>query len=117
MTHEDPTVSVKTLYSHTESYISNSGWASIFFFSFKEVLGKAARFTMQYNTNFTLFIYPILSAEMLASAIRKSTNIKVISVNDVEIKFDITLLLDGSRESFLSSLAMLDDFSLWPQTQ
>ena len=53
---------------------------------------------------------------MLATAIRKNTNIKGISVNNVEIKLsqyadDTTLILDGSRESLLSSLAMLDDFS------
>ena len=43
---------------------------------------------------------------------------KGISVNGVEIKLsqsqyadDTTFILDGSRESFLSSLAMLDDFS------
>ena len=58
----------------------------------------------------------ILSAEVLATAIRKNTNITGISVNNVEIKLsqyadDTTLLLDGSRESLLSSLAMLDDFS------
>ena len=49
-------------------------------------------------------------------AIRKNTNIKGISVNNVEIKLsqyadDTTLILDGSRESLLSSPAMLDDFS------
>ena len=43
---------------------------------------------------------------------------KGVSVNGVEIKLsqsqyadDTTFILDGSRESFLSSLAMLDDFS------
>ena len=58
----------------------------------------------------------ILSAEVLATTIRKNTNIKGISVNDVEIKLsqnadDTTLILDRSRESLLSSLAILDDFS------
>ena len=58
----------------------------------------------------------ILSAEVLATAIRKNANIKGISVNGVEIKFsqyadDTTLKLDRSRESLLSSLATLDDFS------
>ena len=59
---------------------------------------------------------------MLATAIRKNANIKGISVNDVEIKLsqyadDTTLILDGSRESLLSSLAikikrkiMINDF-------
>ena len=58
----------------------------------------------------------ILSAEVLATAIRKNTNIKGISVNNVEIKLsqyanDTTFIIDGSRKSLLSSLAMLDDFS------
>ena len=49
-------------------------------------------------------------------AIGKNTNIKRISVNNVEIKSsqyadDTTLILDGSRESLFTSLAMLDDFS------
>ena len=53
---------------------------------------------------------------MLASAVRKSINIKGIYVNGVEIKLsqyadDTTLILDGSHESLLSSLAMLEDFS------
>ena len=53
---------------------------------------------------------------LLATAIRENTNIKGISVNNVEIKLsqyadDTTLILDGSRESLISSLAMLDEFS------
>ena len=53
---------------------------------------------------------------MLATAIRNNTNVKGISVNNEEIKIsqyadDTTLILDGSRESLLSSLKMLDDFS------
>ena len=53
---------------------------------------------------------------MLATAIRKNANIKGMSVNGVEIKLsqyadDTTLILDGSCESLVSSLAMLDDFS------
>ena len=53
---------------------------------------------------------------MLATAIRKNINIKGIYVNGVEIKLsqyadDTTLILDGSHESLLSSLAMLEDFS------
>ena len=53
---------------------------------------------------------------MLATAIRNNTNVKGISVNNEEIKIsqykdDTTVILDGSRESLLSSLKMLDDFS------
>ena len=53
---------------------------------------------------------------MLASAIRNNGNIKGITVNNIEIKInqyadDTTLILDGSKNSLLSSLAVLDDFS------
>jgi len=52
---------------------------------------------------------------VLATAIRKNANTKGIYVNNVKIKLsqyadDTTLILHGSRESLLSSLAMLDDF-------
>ena len=58
----------------------------------------------------------ILAAEVLASAIRKNGNIKGITVNNIEIKIsqyadDTTLILDGAKNSLLSSLAVLDDFS------
>ena len=53
---------------------------------------------------------------MLATAIRNNTNVKGLSVNNEEIKIsqyadDTTLILDGSRESLLACLKMLDDFS------
>ena len=97
---------VKTLYSHTESCILNNGWASNFF-EIQRGVRQGCRLSPYLC---------ILSAEVLATAIRKNTNIKGISVNNVEIKLsqyadDTTLILDGSRESLLSSLAMLDDFS------
>ena len=97
---------VKTLYCHTESCILNNGWASNFF--------EIQRGVRQ-GCPLSPYLF-ILSAEVLATAIRKNTNIKGISVNNVEIKLsqyadDTTLILDGSRESLLSFLAMLDDFS------
>ena len=97
---------VKTLYSHTESCILNNGWASNFF--------EIQRGVRQ-GCPLSPYLF-ILSAEMLASAVRKSINIKGIYVNGVEIKLsqyadDTTLILDGSHESLLSSLAMLEDFS------
>ena len=97
---------VKTLYSHTESCILNNGWASNFF--------EIQRGVRQ-GCPLSPYLF-ILSAEVLATAIRKNTNIKGISINDVEIKLsqyadDTTLILDGSEESLRSSLATLDDFS------
>ena len=70
-----------------------------------------------------LVIFSHLIGRGACHEIRKNTNIKGIYVNGVEVKLsqcasDITLILDGLRESLLSFLAMLDDFSsLWPQTQ
>ena len=97
---------VKTLYSHSESCILNNGWAS----NFLEIQRGVRQ-----GCPLSPYLF-ILLAEVLATAIRKNTNIKGISVNNVEIKLsqyadDTTLILDGSRESLLSSLAMLDDFS------
>ena len=99
---------VKTLYSHTESCTLNNGWASNFFFEIQRGVRQGCPPLSPY-----LFI---LSAEVLAIAIRENISIKGISVNNVEIELsqyadDTTLILDGSRESLLSSLAMLDDFS------
>ena len=97
---------VKTLYSHTESCILNNGWASNLF--------EIQRGVRQ-GCPLSPYLF-VLSAEVLATAIRETTNIKGISVNNVEIKLsqyadDTTLILDGSRESLISSLAMLDEFS------
>ena len=57
----------------------------------------------------------ILSAEVLAKAIRKNKKIVGILVNNKEIKLsqyadDTTLTLDGSKKSLIASLEMLDDF-------
>ena len=55
--------------------------------------------------------------EVLADAIRKNQNVKGIFVNGNEIKIsqyadDTTLILDGSLESLIASLHMLDNFQL-----
>ncbi|KAL9959711.1 hypothetical protein ACROYT_G033060 [Oculina patagonica] len=97
---------VKTLYNNTESCVLNNGWASDFF--------EIQRGVRQ-GCPLSPYLF-ILSAEILAIAIRNNTNIKGISVNDEEIKIsqyadDTTLILDGSHESLFSSLAMLDEFS------
>lgn len=59
----------------------------------------------------------ILCVEVLADAIRKNQNVKGIFVNGNEIKIsqyadDTTLILDGSLESLIASLHMLDNFQL-----
>ena len=73
----------------------------------KEVLGKAAR---------SRLIYLSYRLRCLPQQLEKNINIKGIYVNGVEIKSsqyadDTTLILDGSHESLLSSLTMLEDFS------
>ena len=97
---------MKTLYSYTESCILNNGWASNCF----EIQRRVRK-----GCPLSPYLF-VLSAEVMATAIRKNFNVKGISVNDVEIKLsqyadDRTLILDGSREALLSSLAVLDDFS------
>ena len=51
----------------------------------------------------------ILSAEILADAIRKKQTIKGIEINGIDFKLsqyadDTTLILDGSEKSFLESI-------------
>ena len=57
----------------------------------------------------------ILSVEVLANAIRQKKEIRGITVKDKEIKLsqyadDTTLILDGSEESLLESLKIIDYF-------
>ena len=57
----------------------------------------------------------IISAEILATVIRASPNIKGIIVKNTEIRLcqyadDTTLTLDGSEKSFQEALSMLETF-------
>ena len=57
----------------------------------------------------------ILSAEILADAIRKKQRIKGIESNGIDFKLsqyadDTTLILDGSEESFLESVILIETF-------
>ena len=57
----------------------------------------------------------ILSVEVLANAIREKKEIRGITVKDKEIKLsqyadDTTLILDGSEESLLESLKIIEHF-------
>ena len=59
----------------------------------------------------------ILCVEVLADAIRKNQNVKGIFVNGNEIKIsqyadDTALIVDGSLETLIASLHMLDNFQL-----
>ena len=57
----------------------------------------------------------ILSAEILADAIRKKQTIKGIEINGIDFKLsqyadDTTLILDGSEKSFLESIILIETF-------
>ena len=96
---------VKVLYCETESCVLNNGWSTNFFQTLRGVRQGCP-------LSPCLFI---LSAEVLAKAVRNNVNIKGISVDNNEIKIsqyadDTTLILDGSREALASALNLLEDF-------
>lgn len=106
---------VKTFYCQTKSCILNNGWSSNLFVTQRGVRQGSPLFSY-------LFIW---SAKVLTAAIRNDKNIKGISVNNKEIKIsqyadDATLILDGSKNSIISSLpsnAWRFQQSLWPETK
>ena len=97
---------VKVLNCETESCVLNNGWSTNFFQTLRGV---------RQGCPLSPYLF-ILSAEVLAKAVRNNVNIKGISVDNNEIKIsqyadDTTLILDGSREALASALNLLDDFS------
>ena len=97
---------VKVLYCETESCVLNNGWSTNFFQTLRGV---------RQGCPLSPYLF-ILSAEVLAKAVRNNVNIKGISVDNNEIKIsqyadDITLILDGSREALALALNLLEDFS------
>ena len=79
-----------------------------FFLNLKEELGRAAPLSP--------FLF-VLGVEILAEKIRKNETIKRITVSENEIKVsqyadDTTLILDGSKESLICALQVLENFSL-----
>ena len=88
----------KTFYNNTESCIMNNGWASNFFSIHRGV---------RQGCPLSPYLF-ILSAEIMAKAIRRNTDIKGLVVKDTEIKLsqyadDTTLILDGSEKSLSGS--------------
>ena len=95
----------KTFYNNTESCILNNGWASNFFLVHRGV---------RHGCPLSPYLF-ILSAEILAKAIRKCADIRGLLVKDTEIKLsryadDTTLILDGSEKSVSEALKILQSF-------
>jgi len=91
---------IKALYCKTESCVLNNGWSSNFF--------QIQRGVRQ-GCPLSPYLF-ILSAEVLAKAIRNNVNIKGICVNNNEIKIsqyadNTTLILDESEQSLSLPLA------------
>ena len=89
---------IELFYCNIESCILNNGWASNFF--------KLSRGAKQ-GCPLSPYLF-MLSAEILADAIRKKQRIIGIEINGIDVKLsqyadDTTLILDGSQESFLES--------------
>ena len=96
---------MKVLYSKSESCVLNNGWCSDFFDIQRGV---------RQGCPLSPYLF-ILSAEILAKAIRKNPNKGGILINNNDIKIsqyadDTTLILDGSREALISALRLLDEF-------
>ena len=96
---------IKLFYCNIESCILNNGWASNFF--------KRSRGVRQ-GCPLSPYLF-ILSVEVLAEAIRKKKTVKGIEINGNEFKLsqyadDRTLILDGSKESCLESLVLIETF-------
>ena len=96
---------IELFYCNIESCILNNGWASNFF--------KLSRGVRQ-GCPLSPYLF-ILSAEILADAIRKKQRIKGIEINGIDFKLsqyadDTTLILDGSEESFLESVILIETF-------
>ena len=96
---------LKVFYCNSESCILNNGRASNFF-----ELNRGVK----QGCPLSPYLF-VLSVEVLANAICQKKEICGITVKDKEIKLsqyadDTTLILDGSKESFLESLKIIDYF-------
>ena len=94
-------------YNHIESCVLNNGWATDVF--------KLERGVRQ-GCPFSPYLF-VLGVEILAEKIRKNETIKGIWVSENEIKVsqyadDPTLILNGSKESLIYALQVLENFSL-----
>ena len=97
---------VKVFYTDISSCVRNNGWSSDFF-----NLGRGVR------QGCPLFPYLfILCAEILGNTVRKDNEVRGIKIFHTECKLsqyadDTTMILNGSKSSFLRSLYLLDAFA------
>ena len=95
-------------YNNIESCVLNNGWSTDFFFK----LERGAR----QGCPLSPYLF-VLGVEILAENIPKTETIKGIWVSENEIEVsqyadDTTLILDGSKESLICALQVLENFSL-----
>ena len=98
---------INICYNNIESCVLNNGWSTDFF--------KLERGVRQ-GCPLSPYLF-VLGVEILAEKIRKNETIKGITVSENEIKIsqyadDTTLILDGSKESLICALQVLENFSL-----
>ena len=86
----------------------NNGWTSNFF--------QLSRGVSRQGCPLSPYLF-ILSIEVLAEAIRKKKEIGGIEINGTDFKLSqfaddttLTCILDGTKESFLESLLLIDAF-------
>ena len=95
-----------TCYNNIESCVLNDGWSTDFF-----KLGRGVR----QGCPLSLYLF-ILCVEVLAEKIRETKSIKGIMISQNEVKKisqyadDTTIFLDGSKESLLAALQILENF-------
>ena len=97
---------VKVFYTDISSCVLNNGWSSDFF-----NLGRGVR----QGCPLSPYLF-ILCAEILGNTVRKDNEVRGIKIFHTECKLsqyadDTTMILDGSKSSFLRSLYVLDAFA------
>ena len=97
---------VKVFYTDISSCVLNNGWSSDFF-----NLGRGVR----QGCPLSPYLF-ILCAEILGNTVRKDNEVRGIKIFHTECKLsqyadDTTMILDGSKSSFLRSLYLLDAFA------
>ena len=98
---------IRLFYTDITSCVQNNGWSSDFF-----SLNRGVR----QGCPLSPYLF-LLCAEVLGNTVRNDKQIKGIKVMNSECKIsqyadDTTMILDGSKASFLRSIFLLDSFAL-----